>query len=242
MSEARGKLDAVGRLKTLCRGEAGAIAPWLEETDGRWLGCCVVVIILGCGLYGGVVGSWRAPEQALYTAVKLPLLIFLTCAGNALLNGILAQLLGSGLGFRQTVLAILMSFTIAAVILTALSPVTLFVLLNAPPLASLQQGTGHQVMLLSEVLFIAYAGVVANCRLQGLLVAVCRSPGTGRRVFWSWLAGNLFLGAQLSWVLRPFVGNPHLPLEFLRDHPMRGNFYETLYRTFCELISSNLSP
>ena len=198
---------------------------------------CALTIVLGCALYGGVVGLWRAPQQALYTAIKMPLLIFLTCAGNALLNGLLAQVLGAGLSFRQSALAILMSFTLASLILAALSPVALFLLWNTPPLASAGSRVGHSVTLLSDVLFIAYAGVVANTRLLRLLTRICASPAAARRVFWSWLAGNLFLGAQLSWVLRPFIGSPGLPIQFLRDDPMRGNFYEAVFGALRHLLS-----
>lgn len=211
------------------------IAPWLEERDPRWLVTCAVTIVLGCALYGGVVGLWRAPLQAVFTAVKMPLLIFLTCGGNALLNGLLAQVFGAGLGFRQSALAILMSFTIAALVLAALSPVALFVLWNAPPLASAGRGVGHSITLLTDVLFVAYAGVVANRRLLRLLGAIC-ARGTARRVFWSWLAGNLFLGAQLAWVLRPFIGSPGLAIEFLRDDPMHGTFYGAVFRALRALF------
>ena len=209
------------RLLTLCRGDSSAIIPWLGEKRLAWPFMCVVTIVLGCGMYGGVVGLWRGPQQAAFTAVKMPLLIFSTCAANALLNGLLAQVLGTGLGFRQTSMAILMSFTIASLILAALSPVAFFILLNTPPLSSAARGIGHSVTLLSDVLFIAYAGVVANRRLLGLLTAVCPRRATARQVFWSWLAGNLFLGAQLSWVLRPFIGSPGLAVEFLRADPLR---------------------
>ncbi len=229
-------MNPARRLLILCRGQSLAIAPWLEERDSRWLATCAGTIILGCGLYGGVVGLWRAPEQALFSAVKMPLLIFLTCGGNALLNGLLAQVLGSGLGFRQTSVAILMSFTIAAIILAALSPVAYFILLNTPPLGSSARGAGHSITLLADVGFIAYAGVVANRRLLGLLTTVCATPAVGRRVFWSWLAGNLFLGAQLSWVLRPFIGSPGLAVQFLRDDPMRGNFYSAVFGALQRLI------
>lgn len=222
-------------LLVLCRGDTAGIAPCLEEKrPGVWL-VCVTTIVFGCGLYGAVVGLWRAPEQALFTAVKMPLLIFLTCGGNALLNGLLAQVLGTGLGFRQTSIAILMSFTIAALILAALSPVAYFILLNTPPLGS-ARGIGHSITLLSDVLFIAYAGVVANRRLLGLLTSVCRDRAVARRVFWSWLAGNLFLGAQLSWVLRPFIGSSYLPLQFLRDNPLRGNFYTAVFDHLRQLL------
>ena len=217
------------RLVILCRGDSERIAPWLDERDPRWLLTCIVTIAAGCALYGGVVGLWRAPLQAIYTAIKMPLLIFLTCGGTALLNGLLAQVLGSGLSFRQTSLAILMSFTIAALVLAALSPVAFFIFLNTPPLTSAARGTGHSLTLLCDVIFIAYAGVVANRCLLRLLERRCETPGAARRIFWSWLAGNLLLGAQLSWVLRPFIGTPGLAIEFLRADPLRGNFYEAVF-------------
>ena len=90
--------------------------------------------------------------------------------------------------------------------------------------------------MLSDVLFIAYAGVVANRRLLGLLTSVCDSPIAARRVFWCWLAGNLFLGAQLSWVLRPFIGSPGLAVQFLRDDPLRGNFYAAVFGALRHLL------
>ncbi len=227
------------RLLILCRGDANRIAPWLEERDSRWLWVCAATIILGYGLYGGVVGFWRAPSQAAFTAVKMPLVIFLTCAANAVLNGLLAQLLGSGLGFRQSSVVILMSFTISALVLAALSPVELFILENAPPLSSGHRGTGHSVTLLTDVLFIAFAGVVANRRLLHLLIHLCPNTATATRIFWSWLAGNLFLGAQISWILRPFIGTPGLPVQFFRDDPMHGNFYEAVFRAARHLLISN---
>jgi hypothetical protein len=224
------------RLVTLCRGDSERIAPWLDERDPRWLLTCVLTITAGCALYGGVVGLWRAPLQAVYTAIKMPLLIFLTCGGNALLNGLLAQILGSGLNFRQTSLAILMSFTIAALMLAALSPVAFFICLNVPTPASAARNTGHSLTLLFTVLFIAYAGVVANRRLLSLLERRCETRAAARRVFWSWLAGNLFLGAQLSMVLRPFFGTPALPIQFLSDDPLHGNFYEAVFRALLHLL------
>lgn len=224
------------RLGALCRGDAERIAPWLEERDARWWWVCALTIVLGYGLYGGVVGLWRAPLQAIFTAIKMPLLIFVTCGATALLNGLLAQVLGSSLGFRQTSFLILMSFTSAALVLAALSPVALFIQLNAPPLDSASRGTGHSITLLTDVLFIAYAGIVANRRLLRVLVYFCPTNAVATRIFWSWLAGNLFLGAQLSWVLRPFIGSPNIAVEFLRHDPLRGNFYEAVFNALKHLL------
>jgi hypothetical protein len=222
--------------KALLRGDADEIAGWLIAFDRQRAQRCCVLIVVGCGLYGATVGLWRAPLQGAFTAGKFPLLIFLTCAGNAALNGMLAQLLGSGLSFRQTSLAILMSFATAGVVLGAFSPLTLFVLHNAPPLGSKADVTGHSVVLLMHVTLIAFAGVLANQRLFRVLEKMSGSRVVARRVLVSWLAGNLFLGAQLAWNLRPFIGSPRLAVQFLRDDPLRGNFYEAVFRAVQHIV------
>ena len=223
--------------RMLLRGDAVATEQRLRAFDRTTAMQLALIILIGCGLYGVTVGIWRAPVQAGYTAAKFPLLIFLTCAGNALLNGMFAQLLGSGLSFRQTSLAILMSFATAALVLGALSPITLFVIANAPPLASSRAVAGHSVTLLMHVAVIAYAGVLGNRRLFRLVERVSGDRATALRVMLSWLAGNLLLGAQLAWVMRPFIGSPHIPVQFLRDEPLRGNFYEAVFRALTHLLS-----
>jgi hypothetical protein len=224
------------QLSALLRGGPDELSAWLGEPGIRWGATCVLTTLIGSGLYGLTVGLWRAPLQSLYTALKFPLLIFLTCAGNALLNGMLAQLLGSGLSFRQTSLAILMSFAITGLILGALSPVSLFVLYNTPPLSSSPTVFGHSVTLLTHVFFIACTGIIANRRLYRLLEKMSGSRGTARRVLFSWLGGNFLLGSQLAWILRPFIGSPGLAVEFLRADPLRGNFYEAVGRAVRHIL------
>src|SRR5207302_7275857 len=110
------------------------------------------------------------------------------------LNGMIAQLLGSGLSFKQTAAAILTSFATAATILGSLSPVTLFVWWNAPPLESAHAVLGHSVMLLTHVGVIACAGVLANHQLLDSLAARIGDSAVARRVLSTWLAANLFVG------------------------------------------------
>jgi hypothetical protein len=224
------------RLNALLRGDADEISRWLAEPGIRWGATCVLVILIGSGFYGFTVGLWRAPLQSFYAALKFPLLILLTCTGNALLNGMLAQLLGSGLSFRQTSLAILMSFALASLILGALSPVSLFVLYNTPPLSSDATVLGHSVTLLTHVFLIACAGIIANRRLRRLLEKMSGNRRTARTVLLGWLGGNFLLGSQLAWILRPFIGSPGLAVEFLREDPLRGNFYEAVGRALGHLV------
>src|SRR6266567_8430743 len=106
----------VSEISILLRGEPASLRGWIEGWDRRRLVFCAGVIFAGAGLYGAAMGWWRDPRQALYVALKFPLILLLTTIGNALLNAMLAPLLGLNIGFRQSFLAILMSFTIASAI------------------------------------------------------------------------------------------------------------------------------
>ena len=230
---------SVCQVPVLLRGEPAAIDPWIDQWDTRRVVLCVTVTLVGTGLYGAAMGWWRAPLQGFYTAVKLPLIILLTTLGNALLNGMLAPLLGVDLRFRQSFLAILVSFTIAAAILGAFSPLMFFVVWNLPPLVpgTPISTTTYVTVQLMQVGIIAFAGVAANLRLARFLRYRCGSAVLARNLLLAWLVGNLFLGSQLSWILRPFIGLPGLPLQFLRPNAFQGNFYETVIRAVGYLMS-----
>ena len=228
----------VRQIPVLLRGEPEPINAWMQEWNAGRVLLYVAVILVGTGVYGAAMGCWRAPLQAWYTAVKFPLIILLTTLGNALLNGMLAPLLGLNLGFRQSALAILMCFTIAAAILGAFSPVVFFLVWNAPPLSARAEisSATYSFIQLSHVALIAFAGVTANVRLFQLLQRLSGSAHVARKILFAWLAGNLFLGSQLSWILRPFIGLPDLPVEFLRANAFQGNFYETVLHAVGRLL------
>jgi hypothetical protein len=228
------------RLRTLLRGEPECLRAWIEQSQSRHLILCLAVIVAGAGLYGAAIGYWRAPLGALFVGIKLPLIILLTTLGNALLNAMLAPLLGLNLGFRQSLLAILMSFTIASAILGAFSPLAAFMIWNLPPLVpgAPSVGVTYSLIQLSLVAIIAFAGIAANLRLVQLLQQFSGNARIARRVLVAWLAGNLFLGSQLSWILRPFIGSPDLPLVFVRPTAFQGNFYETVFRSLLTLLQS----
>jgi hypothetical protein len=165
--------------------------------------------------------------QALFNGIKFPLVILAVSAGNALLNAMLAPLLGLNLRFRECFVAILMSFAIAAAILGAFSPLVAFLIWNTPPYG--QDSQAYSFLLLALVLMIAFAGVAANLRLVELLRRLSPSRLIARNVLLAWLAGNLFLGSQLCWMLRPFVGSPGLPVQFIRPDALRGSFFEAVF-------------
>ncbi len=226
-------------IPVLLRGEAGPASEWVREWRAPRVLLYLSVIVCGAGLFGAAIGCWRAPLQGLYSAIKFPLVVLLAALGNALLNSMLAPLLGLNLNLRQTLLAVLMSFTIAAAILGAFSPLMFFVVWNTPPLepgASISV-TAHSFILLTQVGIIALAGIAANVRLLQLLQHLSGSVSVARRVVFAWLAVNLLLGSQLSWNLRPFVGSPFLPIEFLRGDAFAGSFFESVFRAVARLFA-----
>jgi hypothetical protein len=224
-------------IRTLLRGEVAIIAGWLEQWNARRFLLHVGIIIVGAGLYGAAMGWWRDPQQALFTAAKFPLIILLTTAGNALINAMLAPLLGLNIPFRQSFSAILMSFTVAAAILGAFSPVMAFMIWSAPPMSTpAASGAAYSFIKLAHVAVIAFAGVTGNTRLFQLLARLGGNRAVAFRVLFAWLAGNLFLGSQLSWILRPFIGSPNLPVEFFRATAFHGNFYENVFQSLMQIL------
>ena len=66
--------------------------------------------------------------------------------------------------------------------------------------------------------------------------------GAATATLLAWLGGNCFLGAQFSWILRPFFGSPSLDVAFLRPDPMRGNFYQSVWHSLQLITHGNGLP
>lgn len=233
----RSEIPRPSEIGQLLRGETENISVWSERWVAARLILHIAVIVLGAGLYGATMGWWRAPQQALYVAIKFPLIILLVAAGNALINGLLAPLMGLNIRFYQSFSAIVMSFTVTSAILAAFSPVMAFLVWNAPSMTSgISTESTYCFILLAHVLVIALAGTAGNVRLLQLLFHLSANRKIALRVLGAWLTGNLFLGTQLTWILRPFIGSPDLPVKFLRVNAFHGNFYETIFRSIQQIV------
>jgi hypothetical protein len=55
-----------------------------------------------------------------------------------------------------------------------------------------------------------------------------------KKVFGCWVVLFGIVGAQMSWVLRPFLGTPGLPFEWFR--PRGSNFFEAVWKSFVALF------
>ena len=225
-------------MRRLCWGEAEVLERYIRERQD-WTPVCLFWIFFGGAAYGCTLGLWQwGTPQPVYVALKIPLLFLLTAVGNGILNGMLAQLLGLPLSFRESFAAILTSFAIMALILGSLFPVISFLVFNTPAPDEAGGRLGYSFTMVFHVALIAFAGLMANLRLYGLLRRMAPKPGAALRGLLAWLTGNLLLGSQLSWFLRPYIGSPNLEVQFFRPDAFQGSFLEALWASFRVLIQT----
>jgi hypothetical protein len=90
------------------------------------------------------------------------------------------------------------------------------------------------------LLFNGLMFAVASFAAQGLVRAYYRPlvarDRRHRWMLWTWLGLYVFVGIQMAWVLRPFVGDPGEPVEFIRAGSW-GNAYEVVLRLAWRAIS-----
>lgn len=53
-------------------------------------------------------------------------------------------------------------------------------------------------------------------------------------VFWCWMIAFGLVGAQLGWILRPFIGSPSLPFELFRER--EGSFFHAVWNSLFNLL------
>ncbi len=220
----------------LCRGDQALLQGWLKRSPVHSLAFCIPAILLGCGTYGFTMGLWQGWEMASYVGIKLPLVIFATLLINGMINGMLAMVLGSGIGFRESVQFLLAGFSLMAIVLFSLSPITFLMALHAPDPEAMGAKHWHSATLLTHTLVVAYAGITSHRSLLRHVREFAATVEHGTRTFFAWLAGNLFVGAQISWIMRPFFGSPGLEVQLLRDQPLEGDFYAAVWRAIQHIL------
>jgi len=205
----------------------------MQAQDLKWrdLFSLIVFVCLACALYGAVLAGWRSPRLAAYVAIKLPALFLGTLTIVAIFNWMIATALGSGLSFKSTVFMVFASITIGCWILLSLVPVALFFLLSGVSYSGSQAELqfAHNSILMTHIVILALAGFGGNAALLQGLRRLVKPTCSASSLFWVWLAAFAFVGCQLSWILRPFVGSPFFPVAFMRPDALDRNFYEFIF-------------
>ena len=194
MTDGGGSFAVLRRAEAVLRGRTSARDVWL---------------VLVCGpAYGAVMGAYDgSPLQSVYSAVKLPLLLAATAGLSLPSFFIVNTLLGLRADFPQALRALVAAQAGLTVILVSLAPLTAFWYVSTTDY--------HTSILFNGVMFgVASLGaqVLLNRGYRPLLEADPKHLWVLR----AWLVVYSFVGVQMGWVLRPFVGNPAMPVSFFR--------------------------
>lgn len=204
-----------------------------EIRDGielsRKLRAMLISSVTFLAIYGAVMGSTHSPWQALSSAIKLPVLFLATLVICAPTLYFFNVLFGSNQSLTQNVALIMTAITVTSVILLSFAPITLFFLLTT---------SQYQFFKLLNVGFFAIAGIMGILFLnQGMRVVAGEDTEEGcsrRVVFIMWMILYAFVGSQLAWTIRPFVGAPSIPFEPFRQ--LGGNFYTNIAASVGEIL------
>ncbi len=206
---------------------------FIEIRDGMELGRKVRAMLISSiaffALYGAVMGSTASLWQALSSAVKLPILFLATLVVCSPTLYFFNLIFGSNQSLTQNFALILTAITVTAVLLLSFSPIVLFFLLTT---------SNYQFFKLLNVGVFTIAGFVGVRFLsQGMRVvsdAGKEGAGARRNVVRLWILIYAFVGSQMAWTLRPFIGAPGMPFELFRQ--LGGNFYANIFASIGEVL------
>jgi hypothetical protein len=189
-----------------------------------------VASVLMAAIYGAVMGATNllqgspigmGEKFALVgiVAAKVPSLYLLTLAIVLPPIYVSNAFAGARFAFQRMVCLLLASVAVTSTILASMASVSFFFALTS--------GSYHFIKLLHVIVF-AYAGLVGlSFLVRGVGdMSIVEGRRTPKPVFVLWLLLYMFVGTQLAWVLRPFVGSPNEPFQVFRAR--NGNFYESV--------------
>jgi len=194
----------------------------------RWMVGCILAfgMVYGAvmGAFGGICGDrlW----QAVYSAVKTPLLLL----GTSLIAWpsflVLNTLVGLRRDLARATTALMAAQAGLAIVLASLAPLTLVWYASS--------GDYGDALRFNGMMF-AVACLAGQWLLRDHYRLLIERDARHRWMFWTWLAIYVFVAIQMSWVFRPFVGDPGAPVEFFRREKW-GNAYLVVAQLIYEMV------
>ena len=250
-------------LDGLLRGETTRLASLrrgvVEVPAG---GMLFLIIALGAfyGICMACFAAFHRPAadailQMIASAGKIPLLFLLTLLVTFPSLYVFNALIGSRLTLGAVWQLLIATLAVMVAVLASLGPVVAFFSVST---------TGYDFMLIFNVVICAASGFLGLKFLlftlhrltlvleekstpdalpsknqeepQGALEKIEGRAFSGNitAIFRIWVIVFALVGAQMSWVLRPFIGAPNVPFTWLRERD--SNFFEAVWNAFWQLL------
>jgi hypothetical protein len=215
----------------LLRGDAADVASSLRRRD-----LLSILIVFGC-TYGLAMGSFGGLAdmrwlQMLYSAAKVPLLLLVTFALSLPSFFVINTILGVRPDFPRVLRALIASQAALTVVLASFAPVTL--------LWYACSGNYDDAILFNTLMF-AGASFAAQAMLRRLYRPLIAANARHRALLKTWLLIYAFVGIQMGWILRPFIGTPAAQPQFFRAE-MWGNAYVVVAKKAAEVFNGQRPP
>src|SRR5713226_5254295 len=192
-------------------------------------------IVALSGFFGAVAGAYSGPFQAVSAGLKLPFLFFATIAVCFPAFYIVQVLVGSRLRLMQVLVMVLGALALTSVLLAAFVPITAFFLVT---------GANYYFQHLLNIALAGVAGWFGMYALHDGLAVVCEKRGVYPRkaltIMRAWAVLFAFVGIQLAWSLRPFLGGRNKPFQVFGRY--QGNFYAAVMYAVNELMRGAEKP
>jgi len=193
----------------------------------------VALVVAGGLLYGAVMGTYSGigfgkPLQIVYSALKVPILLlvtFLLCLPSFYVLNLVA---GLHEDFGRALRAVIATQACIAVVLAGLAPLTAFYYVLDP-------NYGNAV-LVNGVMF-AIAAFSSQIVMRRYYDPLIEGAPRHRHMKRGWLVLYIFVGIQMGWVLRPYIGSPGMEVSFFRKEAW-GNAYVVVVN----LVGRALAP
>jgi hypothetical protein len=184
----------------------------------------IAVLVAAGFCYGAAMGAYTyvgPPRtlQVLYSAIKVPLLLGVSFALSLPSFFVLNTLAGLHSDFPRVLRALAASQAGITLVLASLAPFTLLWYASS---------RDHGGAILFNGAMFAIASITGQRLLhRGYRPLIAANPRHG----WFlrlWFVLYAFVGIQMGWVLRPFVGTPGTPMQFFREDSW-GNAYVVVW-------------
>ena len=202
----------------------------VEDVDiQRKLRYALGTLIFLTAFYGVSAGAYVGVLQALSAGVKLPVLVLVTLVICFPAFYVVQILVGSRLRLTQVLTLVLAALSLTAILLAAFVPVVIFFLVT---------GANYYFLQLLHVLAVLVAGLFGMYALHEGLSVVCEKRGVYPRkaltIMRVWAVLFAFVGVQMAWNLRPFLGDRGEPFRLFRSY--EGNFYAAIVYSVNKLL------
>lgn len=203
----------------LLRG-TGPFAPSPVVPRAWWL--VPLLVLFFAPMYGAVMGAYAfdSPERALqvlFSAVKLPLLLLTSTLVCLPAFYVLSAVLGLRDDIADSLRAILAGQGAMSIALAALSPITAFFYTSSINYSTAKLVNGGMFALATLAAHFVirryYRPLVARNRNHAIVLVL-------------WGALYVFVGIQMGWTLRPFIGQPGMATTFFREGAFTNAYVE----------------